>query len=454
MRENFLLADELAEKLYHTYAEKLPIIDYHNHLSVSDIKNNRIFSNITELWLDPDPYKHRAMRMCGVNEKYITGNASPREKFSEFCRIFPRLIGTPVYQWSLLELYRVFGLNILPSEETADKIWNLTSEKLAHPELNAGGILRFFGAEFVSPCASLTDDFSLFLPESGVVPSLRGDNITSVRHEFIKALSKSSGVSVFDEESLKSAITVLLERFNSVGCRFSDHAIDNGFKYYPDDGKNDKRISAIISGAELTCDELDMISCHILRFLGSEYARLGWTMQLHIGAERYTSTRLRHLAGGAGGFAGIGHGVDVRSLASMLDDIDLCEYRLPKTVLFTLNPSDNAVMSVLSGSYSRDGVSGLIVQGPAWWWCDHLTGIREVLDSVSAYGVLSNFIGMTTDSRSFLSFVRHEYFRRILCSYISEKVHKGEFPDDEKVLGNLIENICYKNAAERISGRA
>ena len=450
MNDNFLLQTPLAQELYHTCAKELPLIDFHNHLSVADLANDRQFENITELWVASDPYKHRAMRMCGVPECEITGDASPYEKFAAWCRTYPRLIGTPLYHWTQMELFRVFGISDLPSEKNAQKLWDEINALLKLPEYSTNSILAKFNVEYSAPCASILDDLSIFEKIEKVSPSLRGDDIIAPTKDFLGKLSELTKIQISDLSTLRAALSTQLDVFHALGTRFSDHALDNGFSYLPDDGKNDARLQAILGGQALSDVDTVALRSAILVLLGELYAAHGWTMQLHIGAQRFTSSRLRTLAGAAGGFASIGSGTDITSLTSLLDDIEKTPSGLPRVILFPLNPADNAAMAVLSGSYSKDGISGLVQQGPAWWWCDHLTGMYEVFESISAYSVLSNFVGMTTDSRSILSFVRHDYFRRALCNWIGNKAEAGVFPSDVQALAPMVRAMCYGNAKERI----
>ncbi|MGN0178500.1 MAG: glucuronate isomerase [Monoglobaceae bacterium] len=446
MNKDFLLRTDFSKKVYHEIAENLPIIDYHNHLSLEDIKENKRFDNIYDLWLKPDPYKHRAMRMCGVHENFITGDASDVEKFRSWCEIFPNLIGNPLYNWSLMELQYVLSIDMIPNPDNWEDIWNKADEYLRSNTVSVNTLLDRFNVEYACPCASVTDDITMFEHNERMAPSLRGDNIVYPSAEFIDRLSEITNVEINDLKSMKKAVSVRLNEFKEVGCRFSDHAIDNGFIFYEDDGKNDERFQMILNGRELADIDKKKFISYMLVFLGGEYAGLNFVMQLHIGAQRYTSTRLRSLAGAAGGFAGIGNSVDVSSLTAFFDTLEKTKYGLPKTVMFTLNPADNALISVLSGSYSKDNTAGLITQGPAWWWCDHNYGITEVMENVSAFGLLSNFIGMTTDSRSFLSLVRHDYFRRVLSEWIGKKVEAGEFPDSIELIKDVVYKVCYKNA--------
>ena len=266
---------------------------------------------------------------------------------------------------------------------------------------------------------------------------------------FVEKLAACAGMKISGLQDYVAAIEKRIGLFCAAGCRFADHALDAGFRYIPDDGNNEARFAAVAEGKALTGSDRAALSSRILRDLGRRYGRYSLVMQLHIGAKRSTSTRLRSIAGPAGGYAAIGSGVDVASLTAFLDDVELGGM-LPKTVLFTLNPADNAVMSILSGSYSRDGMEAVVTQGPAWWWCDHAQGMREMLEHFSVYSVLSTFIGMTTDSRSLLSFVRHDYFRQILCQWIGEKVEQGCLPNDRNILSDLVKRMCYENAKQYI----
>ena len=437
------------KQILYEFAKKLPIVDYHNHLSVADIQENKRFLNITELWITPDPYKHRAMRMCGVAEKFITGDASAKDKFIKWCETIPKLIGNPLYKWSLMELETIFATTDF--SEPA-KLYDFCNEYLAKNEITPSALLENFNVEFACPCASISDDLSAFQNNFVIAPSLRGDDIVSPTVEFVKKLECITECEINSLNVFQNAICERLDSFKNVGCKFVDHALDNGFAFYDDDGENTKRFESVLSGH---CSEADRekLTSYLLVFLGTEYAKREFVMQLHIGAERFTSTKLRETAGPAGGFAGIGNCVNVKALTRLLDTIDCAEYGLPKTVLFTLNPADNAVISTLSGSYSNDGVSGLVTQGPAWWWCDHQKGITDMLENTTVFSVLSNFIGMTTDSRSFLSFVRHDYFRRILCNWIAEKVDKEEFPNDLETMKSLVYKLCYENAKNSIGGK-
>ena len=317
-------------------------------------------------------------------------------------------------------------------------------------KITVESFLELFNVEYACPCASLIDGTQSFGTDRRFAPSLRGDDVVAASAEFVKKLNGYAKTEIIDLSAFESAVEERLLAFKKVGCVFSDHALDNGFVYYPNDGENEARFQALLHG-KISKEDKAKLSSYILLTLGKLYAKHGFVMQLHIGAERYTSSKLREKAGAAGGFAGIGNSVNVRELTAFLDELDGTEYALPKTVLFTLNPSDNALVSVLSGSYAKDGAEGLISQGPAWWWCDHKQGIVEMLKNASVFSVLSNFIGMTTDSRSFLSFVRHDYFRRVLCEWLGKKWEQGEFLCSLDEVKRLARKLCYENAKKSVT---
>ncbi len=437
--DKFLLCGQLAENLYER-VKALPIIDYHNHLDVKDIASDRKFETITRLWISPDPYKHRAMRILGIPEKYITGDAADFEKFEKWYNCLPSLVGNPLFDWALMEFKTVFETELLPLEKSAKEVYDEVNVRLK--TLSAKKILDKFNIEYFAPCASLLEDISVFNGKT-LCPSLRGDDIVNVTPEFVSRLEALTGIKVTDLKSFGRAVENRIIAFKEAGCRFSDHALDNGFAYIEDQNPEEK-FKAMLGGKKTD------LSSYILKMLASIYAKHGLNMQLHIGAQRETSTRLLKLAGKAGGFAAIGNTVDVKSLTDFLNEVEKGVYGLPKTVLFTLNPADNAVLSTLSGSYSKDNVPSLVTQGPAWWWCDHKKGMTDMLDTFAVHSVLSTFIGMTTDSRSLLSFVRHDYFRRVFCSFLAEKAEKGEYPSDIKLLENIAVKCCYQNAKDSI----
>lgn len=450
MNENFLLTTSLAQRLFHNCAETLPIIDYHNHLDVGDLARDRAYENLTQLWVRNDPYKHRAMRICGVPEQVITGPSDDRTLYDAWMQVLPRLLGNPLYDWSVLEMQRIFGISLMPGHTDPDALWRQASERLREPGFTVRGLLKRFGVAYLAPCVPALGDPAPLANLPGAAPSLRGDGLLCPDSDVRQRLAELTGVTIDTLAGYAAALRRRLDVFAAAGCLVADHALDNGFGYRPEDGTNEQRFARLLAGQELPQAERDALASAVLRILAGEYARRGWLMQLHLGAQRATSTRLRRLAGPAGGFAGIGCGWDMGALARMLDDWEQAPAGLPRIVLFPLNPADNTVMAVLSGSFPGDGASAQVQLGPAWWWCDHRDGIRAVLEAVSDFGVLSTWIGMTTDSRSPLSFVRHEYFRRVLCEWIGERVRVGALPAAESALQPLVEALCYRNAQQII----
>lgn len=424
MNKTYLLKTQNAERLYFEVAANLPIIDFHNHISVDDIAADKNYENIYELWLKPDPYKHRLMRICGIPEHFITGDAPAFEKFKKFCSVFPMLAGNPVYDWSRMELETVFGISVLPSEENAEYLWNEINEKLRSKEFSTSNILKRFNIEYQSPVATLLDDLMPFNGKN-IVPSLRGDNLLSPNKDFISSLEAKTDIKITDTDSYVKAVSVVLDEFSAVGCNFADHSLD--FDFF----ENSKQ------------------SNELLKRLATEYAKRNWTLLLHVGAMRKTSARLKKLAGPAGGYAATSNNFPVSKLCAFLGELEESG-KLPDTILFPLNMSDQAPFSVLQGSFSEDNIASKVQLGPAWWWCDHSFGIENTLSSVASFGVLSQFIGMTTDSRSILSFVRHDYFRRILCNWLDNQNTVNEWQLPFEYQKQIIEKICYKNAKSKI----
>lgn len=454
--DDFLLDSNVSKTLYHEYAENLPIIDFHNHLDPMWLSANHRCVDIAELWLDNDPYKHRAMRIMGIPETYITGKeVAARERFDKWASCVPGLVGNPLFHWTCLELKRFFGIDEMLCGATARDVWDKCNGILSLPRNGVLDILKRMGVEVLCTSDDVLSDVSLHrratLASGGikVLPSLRADSITSfsadVFPSFLKRLSESSGIDVGSLDDYLQAIEARLDVFEAAGCRYADHSFDSGFKYFEVGREEASDIfRRLLMSGPLTREEDVRLRSYLIRQLGESYARRDWVMLLHIGAMRFTNSRLRRICGPAGGYASIGSACDMSSLAALLDSLDRDDV-LPRTILFTLNPSDNAAFATLTGSYPGAGVKGKVQFGPAWWYNDHLEGILGQLQTLSSYGVLSGFVGMTTDSRSVLSFSRHEYFRRILCRFMGEKVSSGEFPDDIPLLGGIVKDICYDN---------
>lgn len=445
MNNNFLLKSELAQQIYNAVKD-LPIIDFHNHLPVKDIVENKSYRDFTELWITTDPYKHRAMRILGVEEHYITGQASNYEKFQKWSECVPMLVGNPLYDWVTMELHQAFGIDTPLNPETCDAIWNKVNNMLAQSDYTTEKILERFHICHSAPCCALCDDVSFFANSENYAPSLRSDDLLSPTPALMEKLEAIVGFGIDSADSYFAAVAKRLDAFHAVGCRFSDHALDDSFVFTNDfTNANEHFIRAIRS------EDYDktLLQSYILTELAGMYAAKGWTMQLHIGAHRHTSDRLRAIAGPAGGYAAAGC-CDFSSIIALLNTCENTAGGLPKTILFPLNAADSAAISIISGSFSKDGAKPLVQQGPAWWWCDHNLGIRNVLENIASYSVLSTFVGMTTDSRCLLSFVRHDYFRRVLSDWLAEKVLAQHYPNDLELLKKIAQKICYYNAAELI----
>ena len=454
IHDDFLLQTPLARRLYHDCAERLPIVDYHSHLDPVALADDRRFATLTDVWIAADPYKHRAMRIAGVPERFITGEATAREKFDRWAAVVPQTLGNPLFHWSALDLKRCFGIGALLAPGTADRIWARANELLQTPGYSARGLIARANVECLCTSDRLLDDLAPHkrLADSGfptrVLPSLRADDVLAVDSPAYQAwlvqLGRATGVSIADWESFRQAVKARLDVFADAGCRLADHALDDFVYATASEADAATLFEQAAEGVSLSPSDRARLTSALLRFLGQEYARRGWIMQLHLGAQRQTSSRLRQQVGPAGGYASIGRACDVGSLCRFLDDLESDE-RLPHTILYTLNPADNAVLAALTGSFTAEGVRGKLQFGPAWWYNDHHSGIVRHLDDLASYGLLSSFIGMTTDSRSLLSMTRHEYFRRILCDFLGARAAAGQIPADEALLGQLVRDIAHEN---------
>lgn len=437
INNDFLLESPMARNLYHDYVEGLPIADYHNHLNPAELASDRCFDDIGQLWVASDPYKHRAMRLHGENESVISGPASTREKFDAWSRTLPHTLGNPLFHWSAMEMKNVFGLDEMPDRECADRVWAACNERLKEDRFSTMGILKGFGVKVLSTSDDLLDDVTVHSSVAGdikVTPSLRADSILGFNLSWLERLGAPKTL-----DEYLAAVDARLDVFSANGCRVADHALDDGWRFEHTDSSTAAGLYAAGNYGDVR------LRSYVLGHLASEYSRRGWAMLLHIGAQRFTSSRLRTLAGPAGGYACLGNVCDIRSVCAFLDSQDL-KNELPKTVLFTLNPADNAALATITGSYSQDGVKGKVQYGPAWWYNDHLYGMTDQLENLAAYSLMPQFIGMTTDSRNVLSFSRHDYFRRILCNWLADKALRGQFPTDEAYLGQIAADISFNNA--------
>ncbi len=450
MDENFLLKTETAQRLFHEHAEGLPILDYHNHLSPKDIYQRRRFENLTQLWLEGDHYKWRCMRVCGVDETYITGNASPWDKFLAFATIMPRLIGNPVYHWAHLELQRYFGIHTPLTADTAKEIWDQTCTMLAGEGFDTVSLLDKMNVKILCTTDDPADtlEWHLKLQEDTALPfrtlpSFRPDRFLHIDQAAWPAAVAQLGEhygKITDWNSLCAALNKSLDFFAQVGCRVTDHGFLH-FRYAVGDPA--PVVEKALSGAPLTEEEVAVYQGALLLFLAGEYTRRDLVMQLHLGPIRNNSPVLFNSFGPDAGGDSIGDVTDPFLLSAFLSDLER-EGNLPRTILYNLNPCDSAMLSTMAVNFNANGAK--VQYGAAWWLLDHIRGISDQLDQLMETGLLSGSVGMLTDSRAFTSFPRHEYFRRILCNKLGGLVERGEYPNDLDALGNLVEDICWRNA--------
>ena len=456
MDKNFLLNTKTAQMLYAGYAEKLPIIDYHCHVSPREIYEDKRFANITELWLGGDHYKWRLMRSNGVDEYYITGGADPYEKFEKFAELLPKAIGNPMYHWCHLELKKYFGYDGVLNGSTAREVWDICCERLKDEDMSVRGIIKQSNVAFIGTTDDPIDslEYHKLLAqdenfETVVAPSFRPDKALNIDkagwREYIAKLSEVSGVEIEDLETLKEALRSRIAFFADNGCRASDHGLDRMVYAEATESEINDLIKRGLAGETIGSDEAEALKTALLVFCAREYTRLGWVMQLHYNCMRNPNAQMFAKLGPDTGFDCIGPDNGSRKLASLLDRLDGAG-NLPKTIIYSLDASDNAFIDTLIGAFQGTECCGKIQHGSAWWFNDNKQGMRDQLISLANLSLLGNFVGMLTDSRSFLSYTRHEYFRRILCGLIGEWVENGEYPSDEASLAEIVEGICYKNA--------
>ena len=454
LSENFLLNTETARRLYSKYAVDMPIIDYHCHVSPKEIYEDKKFENITQLWLSGDHYKWRLMRSNGVDEYYITGDAPDKEKFLQFARMLPKAIGNPMYHWCHLELKNYFGFEGTLSEKTAQEVWELCNEKLKN--MSVRSIIKQSNVAFIGTTDDPVDSlgYHKLIAEDDsfdtvVAPSFRPDKALNIDkagwREYVAKLSEVSGIEICNLETLKRALSGRIEYFDAHGCRASDHGLD--FMIYAEASAEelDALIGRGVIGEKISTAEAEALKTELLLHCAREYARLGWVMQLHYNCMRNPNTKMFEQLGADVGFDTIGANNGSHKLARVLDRL-FYEGALPKTIIYSLDPGDNASIDTIIGAFQGTEAEGKIQHGSAWWFNDNKQGMRDQLVSLANLSLLGNFVGMLTDSRSFLSYTRHEYFRRILCALIGEWVENGEYPDDDELLGEIVSGICYRNA--------
>lgn len=455
MDEDFLLNTDTAKVLYHKYAKKMPIADYHCHIEPSEIARDIKFENITQLWLGGDHYKWRLMRANGVEEKYITGDGSDREKFQKWAETLEKAIGNPLYHWSHLELKRYFGYTGVLNKDTAQEVWDLCNEKLKQPKMSARNLILQSGVTHICTTDDPADSLEwhkrirkdVSFPVK-VLPAWRPDTAMNLASEdfplYIRKLGLVCGKEIKSFQQLKLALTERMAFFASQGCRISDHSLDYAMYEPASDEAVEHIFQKALRGEKVSYLEELKYKTAFLLFAGKEYKRLGWSMQLHYGVKRNVSRSLYEKAGVNSGGDCIDSYTPSAKLAELLNALEQSD-GLPRTILYSLNPVDNTAIGSVIGCFQTDEMKGKIQQGSAWWFNDNIQGMIDQLTSAASQGLLANFVGMLTDSRSFLSYTRHEYFRRILCNLVGEWVENGEYPWEEEFLGNMVQDISYRN---------
>lgn len=456
LSDDFLLNNETAKTLYHDYAKNKPIIDYHCHIDPQEIYEDRRFENLAQIWLGGDHYKWRIMRSNGVDEYYITGDAPDREKFQKFAECLPRCIGNPMYHWCHLELKNYFGYEGVLNGETAQQVWDLSLEKLANDvSMSARGLILKSNVMMVGttddPCSDLKwhkalKDESF---EVSVCPSFRPDPALNIHKpgfvDYIKKLSDTVGYEISTLDDVKKALSDRIDYFDKLGCRASDHGLD----YVMFNRASDSEINAIfknaLSGKPVNREQAEAYQTALLIYCATMYAKHGWVMQLHFSCMRNPNSKMLSTLGPDTGFDCIAVTDSCEATYKLMDALESTN-ALPKTILYSLNPADDEWIDTLLGAFQSSEIAGKIQHGSAWWFNDNKVGMQNQLTSLANLGILGNFVGMLTDSRSFLSYARHEYFRRILCNLLGTWVENGEYPDDIDFVGSLVEDICTNNA--------
>ncbi|HWR53903.1 MAG TPA: glucuronate isomerase [Bryobacteraceae bacterium] len=456
IHDNFLLTNRAAERLYHTYGEKQPILDYHCHLPPADISGNRQFRNLFEIWLEGDHYKWRAMRANGVDERFCTGDADPKEKFLAWARTVPYTVRNPLYHWTHLELKRYFGFDQPLDESTAESVWERANALLATPEYRVHGIFEKFQVTALCTTDDPTDDLACHkaIAASGlrtrVFPAFRPDKALNVHlpemfNPWVERLSAAANVEIGRLPDFLDALRRRHDSFHEAGARLSDHGLSHVYADFCTDDVAARIFDAARGGRAASPQEQAQFASYLMLFFGRLDAEKGWTKQLHLGARRNNCSRLLGQTGPDTGFDSIGDWPQADALGAYLDRLDR-ENALPKTIIYNLNPRDNYVIATMVGNFQDGRTAGKIQFGSGWWFMDQKEGMEWQMNALSSVGLLSRFIGMLTDSRSFMSYPRHEYFRRVLCNLIGRDMENGEIPNDDALVGPMIENICYGNA--------
>ena len=458
IHDHFLLHSKAAERLYHDYAAAEPILDFHSHLPPGDVARNRRFADLFEIWLEGDHYKWRAMRANGIPEKFITGNASPHDKFLAWARTVPFTLRNPLYHWTHLELKRYFDIDDLLNEQTAESIWRRANDALQANENTAQGLIRQFNLRVVSttddPCDTLADHRAVNSTDAGfrMYPTFRPDKALLVNqprafNEWLGRLEQSSGISITTLDDLLTALDGRHAYFHANGGRLSDHGLSHCHATPCTDEHARAVFDAARSGKAAPPADHEQFATYMMVFFGQLDARRGWTKQLHLGPVRSANTRKLREIGPDTGFDSIGDFSQAVSLNAYLDLLEV-ENALPRMILYNNNPADNYVFATAAGNFQDESSAGKIQFGSGWWFLDQKQGIEAQLNALSNAGLLSRFVGMVTDSRSFMSFTRHEYFRRVLCNLLGNDMERGELPNDLPLVGEMVRRICFQNARD------
>ena len=457
IHDDFLLNTQTGRTLYHDFASSQPIIDYHCHLSPADLAQDRQFDNLFDVWLAGDHYKWRAMRSNGEDERLCTGDAEPYEKFLAFARTVPVTLRNPLYHWTHLELKRYFGIDTLLNEQSAPEIWEQANDSLASGSLSAWGILEKFKVQVIGTTDDPTDDLAHHQVISStecpatVLPTFRPDkgfciDQTDFWNAWVNRLAERSGHGCEDLSSFLGALEHRIELFDRLGCAASDHGIESCPATVASESQASRLFEASRRGKSVTAEETQAFTGFLLCWLGERYAEHGWAMQLHLGAIRNVNRGLFSQLGPDVGCDSI-HDVDqVQGVATIMGELS-ARGKLPKTILYNLDPAKNYALASMCGNFSQAGMPGKVQFGSGWWFLDQLEGMTWQINAISNLGLLAHFIGMLTDSRSFMSYPRHEYFRRMLCNLLGSDVENGLVPTDMELLGNMVEDISYRNAA-------
>lgn len=458
MDENFLLSTPTAQRLFHDYAEKTPVLDYHCHINPKEIAQDRKFDNITQVWLGGDHYKWRFMRSCGVDEHFITGDASDKEKFLKWAEVLGKAIGNPLYHWSHLELQRYFGYHGTLNKNTAEEVWNLCNEKLSQASMSVRNLIRQSNVTLICTTDDPVDSLEWHAAiaaddtfEVQVLPAWRPDKAMNIEKpdypDYLNTLSNVSGIKINSFSSLKEALKNRMDFFASMGCSVSDHALEYVMYAPASDEEIERILESRLSGKPVTREEELKFKTAFMLFVGGEYSRRNWVMQLHYGCKRDNNKQMFEKLGPDTGYDCINNYAPSAQMADFLNAL-IQNDTLPKTIIYSLNPNDNEAIGTILGCFQDSTAVAKIQQGSAWWFNDHKIGMKNQMLSLANLGNLSGFVGMLTDSRSFLSYTRHEYFRRILCDLIGDMVENGEFPADMDTLSEIVKGISYNNAVK------